>query len=266
MLARWGDFRAFSSLSREPRALLVYCSLIEIIGKLLVSFTKIGMIQKKHEYKRNFLTNVIFRIDFPLILSLEGNPPKDFQNKITEKFPILEPIEEFKINIGNIAGNVQESTKSTIWRFTNKERSTFVQLSFQHLVIERKSNYSSFEEFKITISEVLTAFLSEYPNPVTTRLGLRYINEISLKEKNVFDWDKYINKSLIGTLQFVENKDQIIRSLSSVELVIDDDTYLNIRSGVFNSSYPAKVINKEYMLRPLEIYEHRRFRSFMAEL
>ena len=43
------------------------------------------------EYKSNFLTNGIFRVAFPQILSLDSkNPPVQFQSEIKDRFAIIE--------------------------------------------------------------------------------------------------------------------------------------------------------------------------------
>lgn len=43
--------------------------------------------EKDIKYKRNFLSKVIFRIDFSPILKISEKAPTEFQNEIKNKFP-----------------------------------------------------------------------------------------------------------------------------------------------------------------------------------
>lgn len=200
------------------------------------------------EYKRNFLTDVIFRIDYPLIANLVSTPPKEFQEKIFSKFPILEPTKQFGIKIENKGENITTTEESkTVWRFKNKAANLIVELDSKFLVILIK-DYKNHTSFKGLVSEVLKAFFDIYPDTIVNRVGLRYINQINLKEKDFYEWDKYIDKNLISILDFASNKKDIRRALQLFEIQIDPDTRLNMKAGIFNSTYPNELIKKEFLL------------------
>ncbi len=200
------------------------------------------------EYKRNFLTDVIFRIDYPSIADLISTPPKEFQDKLFSKFPILEPTKQLGVKIETSGENITTTEESkTIWRFKNKTASLIVELDSKFLVIVTKE-YKNHTSFKESVSEVLKAFFEVYPDTILNRVGLRYINQITLKEKGFYEWGKYIDKNLISIIDFVSNKKDIRRALQLFEIQIDSDTRLNMKAGIFNSTYPNELIKKEFLL------------------
>ena len=57
-----------------------------------------------------------------------------------------------------------------------------------------------------------------------------------------------INDCLISNIDFLENKNQIKRTIDILELSLDDEVTLNFRWGIYNSLYPSEVSKKEFLL------------------
>ncbi|MBU1110147.1 TIGR04255 family protein [Patescibacteria group bacterium] len=205
---------------------------------------------RKIQYKKNFLTDVIFRIDFPVILDIAENTPKGFQNKILNDFPVLEPIQQFGVKIERKGSNIDTFTADkTTWRFSSPDKNYLTELDAEFLAVVCKK-YSNFTDFKNTVSKILKSFVQLYPKLelAINRLGLRYINQIQLEESDFFGWQSYLNKSLITNLDFFENKNDLRRAMQVYEIMLEDDVNMNLKCGIFNSSFPAPVNKKEFIL------------------
>lgn len=203
----------------------------------------------KHDvYTKNFLTDVIFKIDFPPILSLVDNVPSAFQEKIASNFPVLEPIiqQQWAINIQS-GSPVGQKTAKTTWKFKTKDGTRIIEINSEYVVIGIKK-YTDYSEFKNFVTEIIKIIFELYPEIVINRLGLRYLNKVALKDGAIFDWDNKINKNLISPLSFVDNKDNILRSIQSFVLKVDDETLLTFRSGILNDVFPNAPVSKEYLL------------------
>lgn len=200
------------------------------------------------QYKKNFLTDVIFRVDFPIVLDIVENTPKEFQNKIMNDFPILEPIQQFGVRIEKKDSDINTFTANkTTWRFLSPNKNHIVELDSEFLAVVYK-NYDNFTNFKKTVSKIVKTFIQLYPKLAINRLGLRYINQIQLEETDFFVWQDYINKSLITNLDFFENKNDLRRAMQVYEIKPEDEVNMNIQCGIFNSSFPAPVNKKEFAL------------------
>ena len=203
---------------------------------------------EKIQYKKNFLTDVIFRVDFPIILDIAENTPKEFQNKIMNDFPTLEPIQQFGVRIEkkDLDINTFPANKTT-WRFLSSNKNYLIELDSEFLAVVCKK-YDNFTDFKKTVFKILKSFVHLYPKLVINRLGLRYINQIQLEEADFFIWQSYLNKSLITNLDFFENKNDLRRAMQVYEITLEDEVNINFKCGIFNSSFPAPINKKEFTL------------------
>lgn len=199
-------------------------------------------------YKKNFLTDIVYRIDFAKVLVLDKESPVEFQKQIADIFPLLEPVKQMGFLIENDGVELRSKEDiRTLWSFRNSENNKLVEIDSEHMALSFKS-YLDFEEFSKTIESVNKALFSAYPNIHILRLGLRYINQITLDEKDIYDWGKYLSNSLLTGLGVVEDKSKIRRSMHSTEIFYEPDIMLNFRYGIFNKSYPAQLLEKEFIL------------------
>lgn len=200
------------------------------------------------KYKKNFLEEVIFRIDFSPILIISSKQPSLFQDKIRVDFPgfkkntIIELTTTFKDALRQ-----DEQRTMPEWNFRNKEGDSVIKLN-QNVLVMVVNRYSNFENYKSSIINVFNSFEQTYKNININRFGLRYKNIIKLKDGNPVEWNKLINETLIKQLdsKFI-GKDEISRAMSQIGLNKDDCNVI-INYGIWNKEYPAKVSRKEYIL------------------
>ncbi len=200
-------------------------------------------------YRKNFITKVLFRIDFARIPALVTEPTA-FKDLIATLYPTLEPVVRTGIVFGAQDGTppTAQQTTETLWQFTNVEGNQHCNILPESLVIEA-STYQDFSTFRESLSTVITAFLNTYTGVSIERIGLRYINEISISDDTDYlEWENYINPLVSSIVKFIPEGSRLKRSLNTAEYEIDADTSINVRTGVFNSRYPAEIIQKEFVI------------------
>jgi len=202
-------------------------------------------------YKRNFINSAVFQINFPTILELEEKVPTGFQSKIADKFPILRDSTELNLNF-SVSSSEKLDEKEIIplglkkWQFHNREKNKIIALSNKSLTIEYADCYSNFKEFISDIELILKSLFEEYNIPLIDRIGVRYINQIKLSSGNPLDWKDIINEDLTSSIKFANTKN-LIRTMQQLQIE-EDSYYLVLRYGMPNSSYPSKIVRKEFTL------------------
>jgi len=202
-------------------------------------------------YKQNFLADVIFRIDFASLVELgESEISPSFEEKILEIYPIKEPIPQVNFKLENDNGNfVSTKYDETLWTYKNNDRSIAVELKPDCLVLNLKKGYLDFADFHSKITFILTALFSAYEIPQIQRMGLRYIDKILLPEDlALFDWTEYLSLDLIKNLDFIEDKNQLRRTMQVFELTLGSDINVSFKCGVFNSWFPDRLLQKEFVI------------------
>lgn len=202
-------------------------------------------------YESNYITNVIFRVDFPKIIELDiREPTAEFQKKIVEKFPRVKPLKRGRVNFKIQSDEVKTGTEEEdAWEFYNKENNKKVFLDSNHVSIEYFNHYTRFKEFLDDIKLVLKAIIDLYPVKIAERIGLRYINQIEMEGVDVYDWENLINKHLYSlTDEFTSSEeDKVQRSMHLLE-VNEDGNSFKFQFGLFNSDYPNTISRKEFVL------------------
>lgn len=204
----------------------------------------------------NFISQVIFRIEFQTIKELLGNDKnvvKDFAEKISDKFPILEVIPRNKINL-NIDINSGDPKKITkegefVWVFKSNNHKKIVTLTANNLVLEyQEKAYSGFHDFLNEILLLITAF-DQYDYGELKFLGLRYINQIADIDitNNIGEYfnPDLTNMAIINNLE--KNDETLVQIFSKVNSK-KDDYLVTMQYGLFNPRFPNEDANKIFIL------------------
>ncbi len=195
-------------------------------------------------YKKNFLTNVIARVDFNPILSIKSTEPVDFQDAIRSNFPRLERVDGVELSIGPTGATSNQAP--TVWKFISKDNKRSVSLCFNYLALEFTS-YSDSKELFAQLEPVFDVFNRVYKPDIIKRIGLRYINQISLSG-NPFEWTGYINPTLYSFLSFMPKpQDSVYRAMTQMHIKVDDALVI-FQHGIFNTQYPNSITKKEFVL------------------
>lgn len=199
-------------------------------------------------YKQNFLSEVIVRVDFlSPIKDLENRLPKDVSAKAKIKFPIAEPrkvlSQELQFSPQGLR-NIQ--TEITEWHFHGKNKDKTLTLTPAAFFIKYTS-YKSFEVLKEDFLSLLNTIFQVYPDAQGARFGLRYVNNIGLKENAPLSWESYINNHMLCIFQLPPDNKAISRALTTMDYNYGD---FNLRHtfGVPNPDYPAVIKKKSFVI------------------
>ena len=128
------------------------------------------------QYENNQLAEVICQLRFPEILTINANPPVDFQEHIRSEFPQYAVRAEAPAPGPNPnrqpIQNYQFATADNAWRINLTSR--FISLSC--------NRYTNWETFAKKLDKPLAAFIKVYSPAYFERIGLRYLNFFSRKE------------------------------------------------------------------------------------
>ena len=201
---------------------------------------------KSNKYKKNFLKKVIFRIDFD---QAEFSQLKDFLEKIKKEFPINKEGkgEEGMINFDFRTKELKQTSNSVVvWDFYNKDKTKKIKIHPKFLFVE----YSKYKDSKELLKDmnIVSSFMKIFKVKTINRMGLRYINEIKLENKDFLSWNKYINDKLLCSLNFVaSNKKTIARNMGQI-VFKEKFGDINFNYGLWNANYPNEINEKIFIL------------------
>lgn len=199
-------------------------------------------------YKKTFLKDVIFKLDFPTpIEKIEKGLTGRLNKVILSKFPLSEPqkaqSQEFQFSGSNFQAKTSEIMQ---WVFHGKDREKTLIINPAALSYTNKK-YVSFEELKDDVTSVLDTFFSEYQDVAAGRVGLRYINVIDLKDGDPLAWDEYVNERMLGVFDFYEGREFLTRAFHILEYNFDGLS-VKFQFGIANPDFPAPIKKKQFIL------------------
>jgi len=198
-------------------------------------------------YKKNFISAVIFRVDFSPILHLQEKISPDYQESIRDRFPKFEQrdVVEHTVHMADIEKK-EEKVFYKEWSFYNMDKSIKVTAHYNWLAVEF-FRYSTFPNFRETVAWVYEKFESFYKPLVCTRIGLRYINSITLPEGHPLEWSNFLAEPIACGIEKFPEREDLARAMSQFLLKRDDHAVL-VNFGMPNREFPAKISRKEFIL------------------
>lgn len=197
-------------------------------------------------YKKNFLKNVICKVDFTEQPKYDQAKLKDFQKLIKKEFPILQEAKGLVIEAASSERIDSKAGEFIKWIFFNKTKTRIVSFESNYILLEFKE-YDNFEEFFQIFELIIDSWFNVFPSIISIRLGLRYMNQIELSNKEPLEWKGLINKLLLESFKFVKDKENLARHMNLIE-INKGDYLLKFRYGIANSVYPSPIIKKEFIL------------------
>lgn len=206
------------------------------------------------KYKQNFINEAIFRLDFAVsIEELKTSINRELSKIISDEFPIFEsnqvPFNSVFVdqkNLNSKDGVKIETGVQSEWKFYGRNREKYVTLNSNVLIISYKE-YESFASFSDNINRIVKKMYDIFDDVQIKRMGIRYINTITLNSENLFDWTGYINDALLSQLSFKAESSDFTRLLTKLEYKYGYNR-LTFQYGMFNPNYPSKIKDKVFVL------------------
>ncbi|MDT7533364.1 TIGR04255 family protein [Sphingobium sp. SA2] len=174
-------------------------------------------------YDKTPLREVICQFRFPPVLRVEAQTPADFQDRVRDRFPLLERSQPVNANIlAQLPSDLLNSLGAPI----NNTSYIFRADDGAHLTLTPDSlaltvtAYTCWEDFRATLAPAIDALIEIYRPAYFTRTGLRYLNVI-LREAlglNGRSWGDILIPEIVGELALpqwesgVEDARRVIRS------------------------------------------------------
>lgn len=201
-----------------------------------------------HEYKKNYLKQVIFRVDFENA-SLSGF--EEMKELLAGEFDIAKKLQgrsgnfEIKFDSNEVINSTEEIE---VWQFTNSKTKNKFEIGPTHCLLEYFA-YKNSDDLKKHINTYCEELLEKNNVSNLLRVGLRYINEIDISAiKKISDWNTYIATDLISYINFLKSNNKIAtRMLNQIETKTDDFNTV-FKYGIWNNKYPSPITNSPFVL------------------
>ena len=201
------------------------------------------------KYARNFLTKVIFQLQFSPMLALLKEAPADFQEAVKEDFPRLKVVKQLEAaaKISKEGFEPLPVKQTARWIFEAEDRSKSVTLAADLFSIEYQQ-YQSLEVLRQDFERTWGLFQHEHRVEILTRVGLRYINEVAIPGGSPFEWTGYIADTLVHSAVNVPTADfGKLRSMHHLVLGKDADRCV-FQYGLFNKDFPNPIAERRFTL------------------
>lgn len=204
------------------------------------------------KYGKNFLSNVICRIDFESDLESETIAQLSMSSEIIEYFPIRgkDVVEEgTNFNVIQKPGVepqiFQEKVSLIRKEFIDSLGKNKCSISPKFLILEYTS-YTSFEVLKMHFMQIIHKIRSLSGDVQISRFGLRYINTFNVDNTRIYK--TFFNNEINGfvSLSAPENT-SLSRAMGKIEY-INSDIRLNMNFGEFNRNYPGVIQKHDFVL------------------
>lgn len=217
---------------------------------LMAKHSQLTTDKRPRKYRKDFLDQVIARIDFaePLSLGPKG-PSPDVVELLKKQFPVPELQTKYLKQVTlKLKGETEEATREIReWHYFSKSRHKKVVVSEGCMFVEY-SKYNTYETLRKDFVGVSNALFEAYEDLQVKRLGLRYIDNIVLDEPSPTAWQEYLRADLLSIFNLLDNQQELTRAFHVLEVLHDDESRLRFQYGIPNPDFPARVKRKQFTL------------------
>lgn len=198
-------------------------------------------------YRKNYIQEVICKFDFASEIDLfKKSMPKKIYKVVKKYYPIAEPQDvigtELQINMVNSANPLLNQVFAKHWKFFSRNRKSVCTITFEGVAFTWLE-YNIFEDIFTSITDVMSAIMTEFPDIQGKRMGLRYINNLPMQNHN--DW---IDSKFF--VAFDAHKDEnTTRLITLLEYsVIEHDIGVRLNYGYYNPDYPSIMKSEDFII------------------
>jgi uncharacterized protein (TIGR04255 family) len=157
---------------------------------------------------------------------------------------------QFSVVMGGIGGvNFGQQAGGYVRLHKTADGKRTLTLTPDFLAVEYAAGaYDHFVELKEQIGFVLQAFRDNFESVQFTRIGLRYVNEITRSEGDALDWAGLINPDLVTSVKAgLHNGLRMTRSAHQL-IALKDDITVILNYGINNPDFPNVVARRQFVL------------------
>lgn len=203
------------------------------------------------KYRKNFLSQVVLRVDYPRINEISDERRPELINRLAEGFPQVTPLQlaQIQFAVGPEQSAVDRKLVGYSWRMSSENGNKVVELTSTSLSLTNLNrSFTNFDEFYEEFRQIYQGFEELYKTSEFTRVGLRYINEIDISQGDALDWRGFLSEEIIHAIVLgVPDGFRLSRSMHQL-VALKDDVTLVTNFGLFNPDYPAPIARKQFIL------------------
>lgn len=204
--------------------------------------------QEDVRLQRAPLEEVICQVRFPPVLRIASEQPSAFQEWVRERFPQLE-VEQGMVMRMEPLGTSPPSAKPEprIFRFKSPDGHTVVSLALNFYALST-TFYTHWRDFLELLQLVNQAACEVYDLPYAARVGLRYINHLTLENTGASSvaelWE--ILRPELTVLLRGDCWDEPLEMLSNLALAAGEDERLTLRTGFKSGEETVFLLDFDY--------------------
>lgn len=196
-------------------------------------------------YNINFIEEVICRLDFASpIVELKKSMPKQIFDVIRKHYPIAEPQDVIgtELNINPVSGPTVNQIITKQWVFLSRNRKNKCTIEPESVIFSIRE-YSVFEDLREAIISIIDIVMQTFSENQGKRFGLRYINNIPIKEHSNWIEDRFFNA-------LSAHKDgKTTKLLTTLEYaIVEKDLSVRLMYGYNNPDYPAVIKREDFVI------------------
>ena len=179
------------------------------------------------------LVDVLCQVRFPAILKIAQSQPAEFQERVRDRFPVLEVEQGIRIGIPSLGSEARlgVETSEPVYRFRSPFDPTVVTLARDFYAVSTDS-YKSWPDFAEVLATITQAVSDVYRPAYAERIGLRYVNNLTLHNtgsssaKELIDFPRSEITALLKSSEW-----DVPESLLTEMVLSDEFGKLKFRSG-----------------------------------
>jgi uncharacterized protein (TIGR04255 family) len=203
-------------------------------------------------YQRTFLKQVILRLDFNRLAVLQTDAETPFTVDMKANYPDVTSTAATAIQVVMAQGGAAHLGQQSMgWLRVHKAQGVprSVTLAPEWVALEYgEGAYQHFEELRQQVAFILGSFRNRFGQVQFTRIGLRYVNEITRPEGAPLDWDGLIDAGLVTSVKAgLLDGFRMARSVHHLVAQRDDISVI-LNYGINNPDYPNPVARRQFVL------------------
>lgn len=181
-------------------------------------------------FDRSPLSLVVCQVRFEHLGTISDDAATALRDRLGDRYPLAQPLQNAEISVGP-SGAQAAAVQGR--RFASVEGDWAVSLLPDHVSLETTA-YDDWADYDSRLREVLRGVQEVLSPRVETRLGLRYVNELSLDAvERPSDWGHYLQSALVGDLSADLPFEAALATRQTIlQLDAGDDARLNFRHGI----------------------------------
>jgi len=191
------------------------------------------------------LAEVICQVRFPPILRIASEQPVAFQEWVRERFPQLEVEHGMVVHVAPLGPTPPSAQpEPRIFRFRSPDGNTMVSLALNFYALSTTS-YTHWRDFLELLQLVNQAACEVYNLPYAVRVGLRYINHLTLENTGVNSVAELLEvlRPELTMLLRSDCWDEPLEMLNNFLLAGEENERLTLRSGFRGGEEPVFLLD-----------------------